>query len=372
MNRREAVSTLAGLPLASSVSHSLESPTLPRFWQSRLSDVDASVARVKKGRVRVLSQSAGHRPIHLVTHGERDEMKSTANYNSACAGADPASYARKDGRQRPVVFLLGPVHGVELEGIVGLVNLLQIAETGKDGRGQPWEKLAANLARCRVLIVPVGNPDGRARCSFDSWVGQDLALHERVSMGVKPDGSSYEWPSVKRIHPMRGAAVGTLGAYFNDDGVNLMHDEWFDPMGVETRAFFRLAREEAPDFVVSFHSHASRPVIEPTAYVPHSVKEIIRQLGDQVQARYAAAGLPHSAGGPKPTEDGVSFPPPSFNLCSALHHACGAVSIVHECSVGVRTAPYPLLTHEQVLDIELLFLDELFHFALAHPTNWLR
>jgi hypothetical protein len=371
MNRREAVTILAGLPLAASLNQTSESQTLPRFWQSRLSDVDAAVAQVKKGRARVLAQSAGHRQIHLVTYGEPNQSKSTANYNSACAGGDPASYARKDGMQRPVVLLLGPVHGAEFEGIVGLVNLLRIAETGKDERGRSWGDLAANLDRCRVLIVPVGNPDGRARCSFDSWVGQELALHERVSMGVKPDGTSYDWPSVKRIHPMRGAAVGTLGAYFNDDGINLMHDEWFDPMAAETRAFFQLAREEAPDFIVSFHSHASRAVIEPTAYVPRTIKEVSRQLGDRVQERYAAAGLPHSTGGPKAIEDGVSFPPPTFNLSSALHHACGAVSIVHECTVGVETAPYPRLTLEQVLDVELLFLDELFRLALAHPTNWL-
>ena len=134
-------------------------------------------------------------------------------------------------------------------------------------------------------------------------------------MGTKPDGSSYHWPEVKRIHPMRGQAVGTLGAYFNDDGVNLMHDEWFDPMAAETRAFFRLAREEAPDFIVSLHSHASAPSIEPTAYVPRTVKEIIQQIGDRVQRRYAERGpaAPQRAAR-CPTEDGAKFPPPSFNL----------------------------------------------------------
>ena len=113
------------------------------------------------------------------------------------------------------------------------------------------------------------------------------------------------------------------------------------------------------------------PAIEPTAYVPRSVKENIRRLGDRVEQRLAAAGLPHRAGGPKPIEDGLCFPPPSFNLCSALHHACGGVAFIYECSVGVKTAPYPLLTHEQVLDLELLFFDELFRYAVAHPTRWL-
>src|SRR5262249_25474851 len=156
--------------------------------------------------------------------------KSAANYNSACGGASPAAYARKDGTQKPVVFLLGPVHGGEFEGIVGLVNLLHVAETGKDLRDRPWKKLAANFARCRVLIVPSGNPDGRARCKYDSWVGEELSTHEPIEMGTRPDGMNYKWPGVKRVHPMRPGAYRTLGSYFNDHGVNLMHDEWFDPM----------------------------------------------------------------------------------------------------------------------------------------------
>src|SRR5207249_11091713 len=162
--------------------------------------------QVKKGSVSVLTRSAGKRPIHLVAYGPKQDQQSQANYNSACGGTDPAAYARKDGSQRPVVFLLGPVHGGEFEGTVGLVNLLHVAETGKDLRGRAWKELAANLAKCRVLLVPSGNPDGRARCKFDSWVGEELSTHEPVEMGVKPDGENYKWPGVKRIHPMRPAA----------------------------------------------------------------------------------------------------------------------------------------------------------------------
>ena len=201
-------------------------------------------------------------------------------------------------------------------------------------RGRPWQELAANLARCRVLIVPSGNPDGRARCPFDSWVGADLATNERVGMGTRPDGSSYRWPDVKRVHPMRGAAVGTLGAYFNDDGVNLMHDDWFDPMAAETRAFLKLAREEAPDYLVSLHSHASHPSIEPTAYVPRTVKETIRAIGDRVQRRYADAGLPHRAGGPAPAEDGTDFPPPS----STWPAPCTTPAAAWRSSTSARSA----------------------------------
>src|SRR5438093_13631709 len=71
--------------------------TLPLFWKSRLSDVEAGVKEVKKGEVRVLARSAGGRDIYLVSYGQKPSWHSTANYNSAAAGQDPSSYARKDG-----------------------------------------------------------------------------------------------------------------------------------------------------------------------------------------------------------------------------------------------------------------------------------
>jgi hypothetical protein len=342
----------------------------PAFWKSGLADVDAAVKQVKKGGVCVLTESAGKRDLYLVTYGQKPDLKSQANYNSAVGGGDPSSYAYKDGTQPPVVFLLGPVHGGELEGIVGLVNLIHVAETGKDLRDRPWKRLADNLAKCRVLIVPCGNPDGRARCKYDSWVGEELSTYEPVEMGIKPDGKSYKWPGVKRVHPMGPNAYQTLGTYFNDAGVNLMHDEWFDPLAAETRAFLKLARAEAPDFIVSLHSHASAPSVEPTAYVPFTVKETIKRFADVLYKRYADADLPHRKGGPEPKEDGKKYPPPSFNLCSALHHACGGTAFVYECSLGLRTTPHPKLTHEQILDLQLLLYDELFEYAVTHPVKW--
>jgi hypothetical protein len=341
------------------------------FWRSRLSDVEAAVRSVRKGRASVLARSPGGRDVHLVAYGARDARRGPANYNSAAGGNDPAAYAAKDGTQKPVVFLLGPVHGQEVEGVAGLVNLISVAETGRDLRGREWKELAENLSRCRVLVVPCGNPDGRARCPQDAWVGVDAALHERVGMGVKPDGSSHGWPGVKRIHPMKGPAVKELGAYWNDDAVNLMHDEWFDPMAPETLAFFRLAREEAPDYIVSLHSHGSAPAVLPTHYVPRTMKETLKALGDRVQKRYADAGLPHRAsGGPAVEEDGVKYPPPSFNLTSALHHACGAVSFVFETCTSAKHPRLPQATLDQLLDLQLLLYDELLRFAVERPVSW--
>src|SRR5262249_60026180 len=180
----------------------------------------------------------------------------------------PLSPRRRVGT-RPVVLLIGPPHGQEMEGIVGLVNLLRVAETGKDWRGREWTQLRANLDRWRALIVALSNPDGRARCRYDSFVGIPVDEMTRIGQGTRPDGTNWGWPGVKQRHPMR-ADGGCLGAYFNDDGINLMHDEFSVPMAAETRALLRLAREEAPDYILNLHSHGVLPEILPTAYVPRT------------------------------------------------------------------------------------------------------
>jgi hypothetical protein len=140
--------------------------------------VEDTVERVIRGAVSTLALTPGGRKIYLVAYGERDHLGGTANYNSAVAGVDPASYVRKNGTQKPVIFLLGPVHGQEVEGVAGLLNLIHVAETGRDFRGREWRELGANLARCRVLIVPCGSPDARTRglermprrISVSAWV----------------------------------------------------------------------------------------------------------------------------------------------------------------------------------------------------------
>lgn len=369
---RHAVVTIVAVAvaLACSGAGAGEGEKPPAFWKSTVADVEQAVKAVGKGKARALIRSTGGRDVYLVSYGEGVERHATANYNSACAGQQPAAYARKDGTQRPVVLLLGPVHGGEMEGVVGLLNLIRVAESGEDWRGRRWERLAGNLAACRVLIVPLGNPDARARFPWDSSVGRTLEEYERLLMGVGPDGKVYQWPGVKRIHPMRGVAVTTLGAYFTDEGVNLMHDEWFAPMARETTVFLNLARDEAPDYVVSLHTRASYPAVLPTAYVPKTVKETISGFGGLLQQRYAAAGLPRKSAGPAVEEDGKTFPPPSFNLVSALHHVCGAVTMVHEACAGVADARYPQLTHEQILDSEMLLFDELLEYAVRHRVAW--
>lgn len=343
----------------------------PGFWTGRLEHVEKELQSVVKGSVETIAVSPGGRPVRAVAYGAADDLRSQANYGSAVGAGNAAHYARKDATTKPVVFLLGPVHGQEVEGIVGLVNLLHVAETGKDHRGRAWPELARRLAGARVVIVPCPNPDGRARCPYDSFVGLPTRTMTKYGQGTRKDGSPWGWPGAKSLHPMKGD-VGILGAYFNDDGVNLMHDDFFLPMAKETEAVLRLARREAPDLAVSLHSHEHAPVVLQTTYVPVFVKERIRDFSARLKARHDRLGLPYGRVLEPQVDDPRPGPRSSFNLASALHHVSGATAFVFECSHGSLSerSPTPIVSHGQILDIQLTLYEEMLGFALENRLPW--
>ena len=184
---------------------------LPEFYKGKLSDIEKELENVKKGVVETIAVSPGSLPVYAVYYGEKDDLQSQANYNSALGARNPAFYARKDKNTKPVVYFLGPVHGQEAEGIVGLVNLIHLMETGKDYRGREWNNLKAKLDQCRVIIIPCGNPDGRKRCPYDSFVGLPVNIMTKYGQGTRTDGTLWGWPLTKSLHPMKGN-VNILGA----------------------------------------------------------------------------------------------------------------------------------------------------------------
>ncbi len=170
---------------------------IPDFFKSKLSDVDAELENVNNGEVKAIAISPGGKPVYAVFYGEKEDFHSEADYNSAVAAQNPKYFAQKGKDTKPVIFFLGPVHGQEVEGIVGTVNLIHIAETGKDYRGREWIALKGKLEQCRVIIIPCGNPDGRKRCPYDSFLGIPSEIMTKYGQGTRKDGTSWGWPAGK-------------------------------------------------------------------------------------------------------------------------------------------------------------------------------
>jgi len=339
---------------------------LPDFWAGTPDAVEAALRKVSRGEVTTLAQSPGGRSLHLVAYGPREQSQRLANYGSAVAAREPSAYADKAARQRPVVLLVGPVHGQETEGLTGLVNLIAVMETGRDLRGRDQAALRDLGERCRLLIIPVGNPDGLARFEPQSLQGMTSADLRFWGQGTWSDGSECGWPQCKRLHPMVGERVGFLGCYFDDAGVNPMHDEFTAPLGPEAPAILRVAREEGPDLAVSLHSHEASPALLRTAFAPLEMQAKVRSLAEEYYALLVQRGLPHGGLFTPQAEDKEHSA--SLNLVSALHHVSGATSFTFECPHGLSDEKSCHVDLEQTLDIQLALYEAMLRCALGSRT----
>jgi hypothetical protein len=334
---------------------------LPAFWVGDMARVGEQVAGVERGRVTTLAATPGRRPLVLVAFGEREETPHLANFNSAVGAREPAVYADKASRKKPVILFVGPVHGQETEGLTGLCNLISVMETGRDLRGKDQAELRALGERCRLLIIPAGNPDGIARFEARTVQGMSVDDVRFWGQGTYTDDAFCGWPGCKRQHPMVGDNVKFLGCYFNDAGVNPMHDEFFAPMGPEAPAILKVARDEGPDLAVSLHSHEAAPTVLRPAYLPLEAQQAVKSFAEGCYALLEARELPH--GGLPAVDADKGNPPAPFNLTSALYHTSGATSFTFECPHGLADEGACHVTLEQVLDVQLTLYEAMMRWA---------
>lgn len=345
----------------------LKPAALPEFWIGDVAGLPARWEQLRAGTCQELARSPGGRPLHLIAYGEREEVRHRANFNSAIGGQDPSAYLDKGARKKPVVFFVGPVHGHEVEALTGLVNLIRIMETGQDLRGRDQGQLRELGRRCRLLILPAGNPDGIARFEPRTAFGMTHDEFQFWGQGTWRDNKIAYWPDSKRQHPRTGPEIGFLGCYFNDAGVNPMHDEFFAPLSTEAPAILKAAMQEGPDLIVSLHSHEAAPTLLRPAYVPLEEQQRVIALAEKCYGLLEARGLPHGKPFTAQAESGPR--PASFNLVSALYHISGATSFTFECPHGIDDPKACQVNLEQILDIQLTLYEAMIQFALEAKAS---
>lgn len=301
-----------------------------KYWKSSIADIDEAVSKIKKGRVSEIGKSAGGRPVYLIEYGERGKYERTANYSSAVGAGDVSAYKQN---KKPHVLIVSGEHGAEWEGIVASINLINIFETGKDLRGIAYPELENWYKNAYVALIPASNPDGRARIKQDTVVGLTRPKFRELDQGIWLDGTFCDWPDCKKFHPIK-KYVKQLGGYFNDDGVNLIHDNAFAPMAEETKAVLKTISDIAPDFIAAMHGHGGMDY----GHLVPSVKQNITcmkkciELDDLVNDMMAERGYNFRKRGPK-WED---FPlREHINLHDAMHLCSGAITMVYESDQGV-------------------------------------
>ncbi len=272
---------------------------------------------------------------------------------------DVRAYRGPD-HNKTVYMSMAAVHGGEFEGIVGMVNLISVIETGKDLRGKEWPGITEAISELdRLILIPIANPDGRERIPLRMELYRDTiyTVPEYLNTGGTPDGTITGWPQIKEFIPMDLSKPGFPGGYPNDAGVNIQHDNFLGKKQPETQALFDLAELEKPDLIINLHTGAvymrmDRPLGEP------ALRTTFDTLFKYVHSELALKGLQESndpaiEGNPERATTGV------YNMDGALNWHCGALSVVvespsHAFSGNSATHEAKIESPDNLLDAQLI------------------
>lgn len=331
----------------------------PAWWLSTLSDVEETLKLVKRGKVSVIAHSAGGRPVYQIEYGQSNVKFGKTNCSSALGGHKYSAYADKTGEDyNPTLLIDGCIHGGEFEGTVAILNVIKELETGEDYNGEKHPVLMELLNRCHLIFVPISNPDGRARIPFRSFLGRTFYDLRYYNQGTwKENGELCGWPGCKLIHPIKEASE-FLGGYFNDDGINMMHEDYFGKISNETECLFKIAREEAPDFMILLHGGTnSRGGILPPDFTTETSLREADELSHIILDRCVNEGLRYQIFNQHAIGD-------AFCLPSAMHHVSGGVAFTFESNQGLVDAPGAPDSGEDIHKIHLILFEEACRYAL--------
>ena len=344
-----------------------ERTDIPSFWVSTVDEVAEFLYRnVKKGQIEVVGTSAGGRPIRAVVYGKARQGKGTTTFSGSLGFGDVGAYRGRD-HEMTVYWSMAGIHGFELEGIVGMVNLISVLETGKDLRGRAWPEITGLMTKIdRLVLIPIVNPDGRARVPLRMEVhrGADGLVHQYLTTGGNPDGTLIGWPQIKEFIPMDFGKPVFPGGYPNDAGVNLQHDDFMGKKQPETQALFDLAARERPDLILNMHTSGwyfelHRPSCEPV------LSAVFDSLYRYVHQKLTTENLQATKDVEKES-DARRVAPSTYNIDAALNLHCGALSITAESASHGFSLTYDgkaiAHTPDMLLDAQLFCHQEAMRF----------
>lgn len=325
----------------------------PPFWKTRVTEIQEVVVGFRGLEHIIVGNSAGKRPIHSLSFGKKEEARSTATLSSAIASGHPEAFLDTTSRAKPVLMIISAVHGQEMEGTAVAMNLLTLLDRGVDLRGRSWQQLREHAEGFRIVVVPLANPDGRERIPINNLLGAEVDEVYYYGQGVTKDGELLRWPEVKRWQPVPLDMVELLGAYYNDRGVNIEHDDFVVSPGPETRSLLELAKEEKPDVVVVFHGCGNAPtLLGPDRYLPEPYQARQAHLESVILWRLQREGFAPVP----PRVEAVR----GFGLHLALFMVSGCVPLCFELPHGLSMKPF---TFDDIIDIGLIGLEELMAFG---------
>ena len=337
----------------------MKDQSLPIYWRSTIEDLDEALKLVKRGVVTRAGESAGKRPIYRVEYGKSNIKLGRANLSSALGAHDVRFYADKTGEDYvPTLFLSGSVHGGEFEGTMAILNLIKIMETGTDYAGCEHPELLSLMEKIHLVLIPIANPDGRSRIPHRSVVGMTFDEFRYYDQGTWKGGELCGWPGCKSIHPIKEECE-FLGGYFNDDGVNMMHEDFFGEISNESKILIDVCRKEVPDLSIQLHGGTNCIcTLLPNEYGSQENLERCMRLSNAVKVTLEDNGIPYKV-------SGVGVISSAFGLKGAMHHVCGEPVLTFESNQGLLDCGAACYTYDEIYRSHMLLFEESAKYVLS-------
>ena len=337
----------------------MKDQSLPIYWRSTIEDLDEALKLVKRGVVTRAGESAGKRPIYRVEYGKSNIKLGRANLSSALGAHNVRFYADKTGENyAPTLFLSGSVHGGEFEGTMAILNLIKIMETGTDYAGCEHPELLSLMEKIHLVLIPIANPDGRSRIPHRSVVGMTFDEFRYYDQGTWKGGELCGWPGCKSIHPIKEECE-FLGGYFNDDGVNMMHEDFFGEISNESKILIDVCRKEVPDLSIQLHGGTNCIcTLLPNEYGSQENLERCMRLSNAVKVTLEENGIPYKV-------SGVGVISSAFGLKGAMHHVCGEPVLTFESNQGLLDCGAACYTYDEIYRSHMLLFEESAKYVLS-------
>jgi hypothetical protein len=347
-----------------------EAAQIPMFWVTSVDEVSGFLDRqIRKGEARTFGKTAGGRAMRAVFYGSPRREKGTTTYSGSLGYRDVRAWLGPDHGKK-VYLAMAAVHGGEMEGIAGIVNLLAVLETGRDLRGRAWPEITAAAAKIdRIVLIPIVNLDGRARVPYRMlrhW-GDDYTVPEYFNTGAHLDGKLLGWPGVKQFIPLDFSKTQFPGGYPNDAGVNLQHDDFFGAPQPETRALFDLTARERPDLLLNLHTGATFPQIL-KEFIEPSLMPAWEEYYRRVKSGLTKANLRQTADIARETDSSRVWQG-VYNLSTALNLHSGALAVLiespsHASSSARRDGKLVVFTPDDLVTAQLICHQESMGFLV--------
>jgi hypothetical protein len=334
----------------------------PRWWPSTAEESERVLHSLPGVQTFEIGRSAGGRPIIAGAWGRRESLpqRTSQSLASALACGSPAAFYGQGRRRRQSFVFLGNAHGLEFEGTVAALNMLHVVVTGKDLRGRAWPRLQHFGRKLRIVVIPHLNIDGRTRYP---WYRHSIAMHDedhrRIFFGDLEGVGELEYPTLKRYWPIPVDRMSQLGAYYNDNGVNLVYDSGLGAdLQPETKALLSFLRIEQPDCVLLSHTDQGS-LVNPDSFIPKHYRLRQAQIGALVGNRCFHEGMKVSRIPPDLGDDTDG----TFYQSDLVYHACGALPLMVEFPAGWEGV---CGSFKEILDIGLYMLEETFAFGVSY------